>query len=87
MGSNPIGATESSLKYLKIGQAALSDPTIKNLLYGKKGICMLTANRINVSKKHYSADAVAICMLLHQYAVPSTPCGSWVRLPFPLVAG
>lgn len=59
---------------------------LKSLLNGKKGICMLTANRMNVSKKHHSADAVAICMLLHQYAVPSITCGSRVRLPFlPLV--
>ena len=26
---------------------------------------------MNVFKKHHSADAVAICMLLHQYAVPA----------------
>jgi hypothetical protein len=38
------------------------------------GISMLTANQMNVLEQHHSADAVAICMLLHQYAVSTTLC-------------
>lgn len=47
----------------------------KSLLNGKTDIGMLTANRMHVSKKHHSAEAVAICMLLHQYALSATRCG------------
>jgi hypothetical protein len=41
---------------------------------------MLTANQVIVSKKQYSADAVAICMLLHQDAIPAIRCVSKVRI-------
>lgn len=46
------------------------------------GICTLTVNLVSVSKKHISADVVTICMLLHQYVIPTIACRSRVRLPF-----
>ena len=44
-------------------------------------VCCKT-NQVFVSKKHYSADAVAICMLLLQQEMPAITCVSRVRLPF-----
>jgi hypothetical protein len=46
------------------------------------GIRMLTVNLVCVSKKRISAVVVTICMLLHQYVIPTITCRSRVRLPF-----
>jgi len=56
----------------------------KSSVNAEMGISMLTANLVCVLQKHYSADAVAICMLLHQYAVPTIICRSEVRLLLPV---
>ena len=58
----------------------------KSLLHGKKEVSMLKANQASVFK-HCSADAVAICMLLLQYAVSSIICKSRVQFPFPVKRG
>jgi hypothetical protein len=62
----------SSLKY---SWSSFEDKG-KILLNGKTGIGMLIANQVSVSKKHYSAVAVAFCMLLHQYTIPASLPGN-----------
>lgn len=54
----------------------------KSSANAEMGIGMLTVNLVSVLKKHHSADVVTICMLLHQYAVPTTLCVKGSN-PFP----
>ena len=44
----------------------------KSFPNGKTGIYLLYTNRVCVSKKHYSAEVVTICMLLLQWGIPAT---------------
>jgi hypothetical protein len=50
---------------------------------GKTEMSMLKANQVSVFQKHYSADAVAICVLLLQYAVSAITCVSKVQFLSP----
>jgi hypothetical protein len=69
------------LSFLKYYLSFFKDK-VKSLPDGKMGICMLTVDLVSVSKKPISADVVTICMLLHQYVIPTITCRSRVRLPF-----
>jgi len=57
--------------------------SIKSLLNGRTGICLLSTNQVYVSKKHNSAEVVTICMLLLQLDIPASCLETdlWVRVP------
>jgi len=55
---------------------------MKSLLNGKTDVYLSETNQADVSKKHCSADAVAICMLLLKQGYVSHTLVSWVQLPF-----
>ena len=75
--SDKIISLSQSPSFGGIGEA------LRTCLTARRYMALLITNQVYVSKKHNSADAVAICMLLLQQNMFRQRCRSWVQLPFP----